>query len=57
MLATGHQPRIRRIVCSAPAVGVVELTVIVDLGTRVRAIAVRLERAEPGWRCTAVEAA
>jgi Family of unknown function (DUF6459) len=49
---------------------VVEMTVIVAIGTRTRAMAVRLERADPGdaghgrpprypdsWVCTAIEAA
>jgi len=69
MLAAGVQPRVRRIVTSRPTVGVVEMTVIVGFGPRIRAIAVRLERdgprrASPGrdakaarWVCTAIEAA
>jgi Family of unknown function (DUF6459) len=48
-LAAGVQPRIRRIITSRPATGVVEMTVIVGFGPRVRALAVRLEReAKPG---------
>jgi Family of unknown function (DUF6459) len=69
MLAAGVQPRVRRIVTSRPAAGVVEMTVIVGFGPRIRALAVRLEhdgphRASPGraakaarWVCTAIEAA
>ena len=69
MLAAGTVPRVRRIVTTCPAAGVVEMTVVVGCGTRVRALAVRLERdrprqlrsghdAAPGrWVCTAVEAA
>ncbi len=69
MLAGGVQPRVRRVVTSRPASGVVEMTVIVGFGSSVRALAVRLERdgphrATPGraaraarWVCTAIEAA
>ena len=53
-LAAEVQPRIRRIVTSRPAAGVVEMTVVVGFGPRIRALAVRLERearprpADPG---------
>jgi hypothetical protein len=69
MLAAGVQPRVRRIVTSRPSAGVVEMTVIVGFGPRIRALAVRLERngphhASPGraaraarWVCTVIEAA
>lgn len=69
MLAAGTVPRVRRIVTTCPAAGVVEMTVVVGCGTRVRALAVRLERDRPRhlrsgpdtaagrWVCTAVEAA
>jgi hypothetical protein len=52
-----------------PTADVIEMTVVVGFGTRVRALAVRLERADPHpsayrrrpqaprWLCTAVEAA
>jgi Family of unknown function (DUF6459) len=43
-LAAEIQPRIRRIVTSRPAPGVVEMAVIVGFGPRIRALAVRLER-------------
>lgn len=67
-MSGGQQPRIRRVITSRPACNVVEMTVIVGFGTRVRALAVRLEHADatliPGrpprsarWVCTAVEAA
>jgi len=59
VLATGERPLVRRILTSAPASGVLELTAVVGFGPRVRALALRLER-EPagrGWRCTAVESA
>jgi hypothetical protein len=69
MLAAGAAPRVRRVMISRPAAGVVEMTVIVGCGPKVRALAVRLERngphgGRPGrdaraarWICTAVEAA
>jgi hypothetical protein len=69
MLAAGPAPRVRRVMTSRPATGVVEMTVIVGCGPKVRALAVRLERdgphgGRPGrdardarWICTAVEAA
>jgi Family of unknown function (DUF6459) len=69
MLAAGAAPRVRRVMTSRPAAGVVEMTVIVGCGPQVRALAVRLERngrrgGRPGrdarearWICTAVEAA
>jgi hypothetical protein len=69
VLSTAHRPRVRRLIVTSPTGGVLEMAVIVVLGTRVRAVAVRLERApsapsarpgpagHPGWICTAVEAA
>jgi hypothetical protein len=70
MLAAGTVPRVRRVVTTFPAAGVVEMTVVVGFGPKVRALAVRLERdgprrlhpghhvaAAPRWVCTAIEAA
>jgi len=63
MLAGARQPRVRRVVLSAPTGDVLEMTIIVDVGSRIRAIAVRLEQpgrrgpADRRWRCTDVEAA
>lgn len=65
MLTAGAAPRIRRVVTMRPAADVVEMTVVVGFGERVRALAVRLERerqpgrdtAGPRWVCTAIEAA
>ncbi len=66
LLSTQQRPRVRRLVASAPVPGVVEMTVIVSAGPRLRAIAVRLERSAGAgphpatgqqWICTAVEAA
>jgi Family of unknown function (DUF6459) len=66
LLSTGQQPRVRRLLAAAPLPGVVEMTVVVSSGQRLRAIAVRLERTTQQapsadgsrqWICTAVEAA
>ena len=68
LLASGRRPRIARIVMSRPADRVVEMTVVVNFGTRSRALAMRFEHAAarpsaPGWParparwlCTALEA-
>ena len=69
MLAAGHRPQLRRVVAFRPASDVIEMSVVVSFGPRVRALAIRLEhspppRALPGrqpgkarWLCTEVEAA
>ena len=68
-LASAQRPLVRRVVTSQPATDVLEMTVVVGFGPRVKAMAVRLERtgarlpARRGdpltgrWVCTAVEAA
>lgn len=67
-LMSAQRPMVRRVVTSRPADDVMEMAVIVGFGARVRALAVRLERAGPPptagrpaetvrWLCTAVEAA
>jgi hypothetical protein len=72
-LASEQRPRVRRVLTSLPAPDVMEMTVVVGFGPRVKALAVRLEQtterrpALPGrgaahgrttrWVCTAVEAA
>ncbi len=68
-LASGQQPRVRRVITFHPSRDVLEMSVVVGFGPRVRALAVRLERAGPPpaagsrppeagrWLCTAVEAA
>jgi hypothetical protein len=67
-MASVHRPRVRRVVTYRPASDVMEMAVVVGFGTRVRALAVRLERSAAGppagvaepdgrWVCTAVEAA
>ncbi|HVB41582.1 MAG TPA: Rv3235 family protein [Streptosporangiaceae bacterium] len=50
LLATSHRPRVRRVIITSPARGVLEMTVILALGARVRALAVRLERMPPPER-------
>jgi hypothetical protein len=65
LLVTDQRPRVRRVVTSAPSQDVLELTAVVGFGTRIRALAVRLERgkdpAHPAggerWCCTAIESA
>jgi hypothetical protein len=63
LLAEANRPRVRRVIVSSPAGGVLEMTVVVGFGARVRALAVRLEHAAAtadspaSWLCTAVEAA
>jgi hypothetical protein len=69
MLAAGHRPQLRRVVAFRPASDVIEMTVVVSFGPRVRALAIRLEHSPPGralpgrqpgqprWLCTEVEAA
>jgi hypothetical protein len=60
MLATSQRPRVRRIMTSAPAPDVLEMTAVVGFGSRVRVLALRLERGEEAcqhWRCTAIESA
>jgi hypothetical protein len=66
-LTAGQRPSIKRVLAFAPSERVVEMTVIVDFGTRARALAMRLENfparaAAPGrpprparWICTEVE--
>jgi hypothetical protein len=65
-MQAAHRPVVRRVLTSEPCHDVVEMTVIVGIGPRTRAIAARLERVGPGpgrpggerrWVCTAVEAA
>ncbi len=65
MLVTDQRPRVRRIVTSAPSQDVLELTAVVGFGPRVRALALRLERAQARpyrttderWCLTAIESA
>jgi Family of unknown function (DUF6459) len=67
-MASVQRPRVRRVIIYRPTSDVLEMAVVVGFGSRVKALAVRLERSavsppvnpgEPGgrWVCTAVEAA
>jgi hypothetical protein len=67
-MASVQRPRVRRVIIYRPALDVMEMAVVVGFGSRVKALAVRLERSavsppvssgEPGgrWVCAAVEAA
>ncbi|MGO9784840.1 MAG: Rv3235 family protein [Streptosporangiaceae bacterium] len=69
LLAAGQRPRVRRVLTSRPVEDVVEVAVVVGFGPRTRALAARLERADPQpatpgrparqarWLCTDVESA
>ena len=60
LLTTSQRPRVRRVMASAPANGVLELTAVVGFGPRVRVLALRLERDDAGrgrWCCTAIDSA
>jgi hypothetical protein len=59
LFATGERPLVRRVMTTAPAIGVLELTAVVGCGSRVRALALRLERQRSGrgWCCTVIESA
>jgi hypothetical protein len=51
----GRHPAPRRVRACTVGAGVVEATVVVDDGTRVRAVALRLEAMRGAWRTTALE--
>ena len=69
LLAVDRRPRVQRVFASQPARDVVEVAVVAEFGSRTRALAARLERAQaqpssPGrrgrtshWLCTAIESA
>ena len=62
VLRCGQRPRVLRVLASQPVESVVEMSVVVGLGARTRALAVRLEEAsrsgQPArWLCTDIEAA
>lgn len=72
LFSGGHRPRVVRVLTSMPGHEVIEMTMVVHIGPRVRALAVRLERpaapeavtaarshagtAAARWTCTAIEA-
>lgn len=64
----GQRPHVVRVIATRPTLDVIEMTVVVAVGPRTRALAVRLEQAgprqpatssrcTPGWVCTDIEAA
>jgi Family of unknown function (DUF6459) len=58
----GQRPRVLRVLASQPANGIVEMSVILGLGARTKALAVRLEHVVSGdrparWLCTEIETA
>lgn len=50
LFAGGQRPRLLRVIATRPARDVIEMTVVAGLGTRTRALAVRLQRADPADR-------
>jgi hypothetical protein len=68
LMRAAHRPRVLRVLTATPSPDVVEMTLVVLVGTRARALAVRLERSpnagratlpgKPGerWLCTDIEA-
>jgi len=63
LFSTGHRPRVLRVLTTMPGHDVVEMTLVVLIGQRARALAVRLERATARrdklaarWVCTDIEA-
>jgi hypothetical protein len=68
LFAGEHRPRVLRVLTTMPSDDVVEMTMVVLIGPRARALAVRLEHAEPAertgrqgklaarWLCTEIEA-
>lgn len=50
LFAGGQQPRVLRVIATRPARDVIEMTVVAGVGPRTRALAVRLERADPARR-------
>ena len=50
LFAGGQRPRLLRVIATRPARDVIEMTVIAGLGGRTRALAVRLQRADPADR-------
>jgi hypothetical protein len=46
LMSTAHRPRVKRVVITSPTGGVLEMAVVVGVGTRVRALAIRLERTQ-----------
>jgi hypothetical protein len=62
LFSVGQQPRVQRVLTAKPAPDVIEMTLIVVIGQRTRALAIRLERGTrhgtraERWLCTDIEA-
>jgi Family of unknown function (DUF6459) len=50
LFAGGQRPRVLRVIATKPTRDVIEMTVVAGMGARARALAVRLERADPAQR-------
>jgi len=48
-------PRVTSVHVNEPAPRIAETCLVIDTGRRRRAVALRLEAAGPGWRCTALQ--
>jgi hypothetical protein len=59
LFGSGHQPKVLRVLTTRPTPDVVEMTMVVVIGQRTRALAVRLEHGPQAqrWLCTDIEAA
>ncbi|MBD0293319.1 MAG: hypothetical protein ICV70_07070 [Jiangellaceae bacterium] len=53
--AEGTRPVVRSVHVCHPVNGVVEATLVVGVGVRTRALAMRLEAVDGRWRCTALD--
>jgi hypothetical protein len=52
LFADGHRPHVARVLTAQPAEDVIEMTLVVTVGPRTRALAVRLERTRQAQRPT-----
>ncbi|HEY7262477.1 MAG TPA: Rv3235 family protein [Trebonia sp.] len=50
LFSGGQRPRVLRVIATRPAQDVIEMTVVAGIGGRTRALAVRLQRADPAER-------
>jgi len=50
LFSGGQRPRVIRVIATRPAQDVIEMTVVAAIGARTRALAVRLQRADPAER-------
>jgi len=52
LFSGGQRPRVIRVIATMPAQDVIEMTVVAGIGSRTRALAVRLQRTDPAERPT-----